>query len=567
LKKFKFFLHIVFCLLLVSLQANSQTLDIETENYVDNLLNSNYPVNEPGISVLIAKGGNVLYKKAFGITEIKKNVPLNPDNVFAIGSMTKQFTAVAILKLFGEGKINLHDDMKKYLPHYNTHNKLITIENLLTHTSGIPNFSSAIPKNASKEDIINNIQKDELLFEPGNNFSYSNPAFYLLGLIIEKASGMTYEEYIRKNIFEPVKMTHSYFTTDANNVPELAAGSGPGEGAVATMFEWSWPFSAGNILTTTGDLLLWNEALNGDKIIPHSILQKAFTPFTLNDGTNTDYGYGWNVTSLGKYKVIEHPGSFAGFLSDAIRIPGTDLFIAALSNNGRKSPGHITQKILLKLLNISDEKPKVISLDTNSMDQYTGAYKITHVGGRLFTSTDPQMQYYFVIREGNKLILKKGTAQYDFLPYEEDKFMTDRSNSRFDFIRDADNKIFAVKVYDYPLNFGIKDNCEKSDMSLPTEKKETASERKEIILPADSMKVFEGEYQLREGFILKIFLEDGSLFVQATGQGKIKLFPESRAVFFTKETEAQLEFIPDKGGAVNRVILNQGQKYDCKRIK
>lgn len=570
MKKFKLFLLALLYLNVFVSPVNSQSLDIENTTYIDSLLNSNYPPNEPGVSVLIAKEGNVVYEKAFGKAEIESNATLIPDNVLAIGSMTKQITAGAVLLLVNEGKINLSEDIKKYLPDYNTHGKTITVENLLTHTSGIPSFTekkdfgSLMATSMSHEGIVNTFQNDELLFEPGTNFSYSNSAYYLLGLIIEKVSGMTYQEFVQKNIFDKLKMSQSYFGTKENNPPMRAVGYEPKDSVtfkIATYFDWSWPFSAGNILSTTGDLLLWNEALYGDELIPQSLIQKAFTPFILKDGKNTNYGYGWNVTQLENYTVITHGGAISGYLSDAIRIPQEKLYIVALSNNGGKSPTGVIQNILLKLLNISEQKPKVISLDKNSLDQYVGTYEVTRDGGRVLTNYGDEKQYRYITREGDSLFLKRtGGGKLSFLPYDKDRFMTNNSNRRFDFIRDAGNNIIALEVYDYPINFGMNDYCNKVDVPLPTEKKE-------ITLTSDVMKKYEGEYELQPGFNLKMYIEDGNLFVLPTGQSKAQLYPESETKFFLKIVDAQVEFVPDADGSVNKLIFTQGQTYECKRIK
>ncbi len=455
MKKFGLYSMIILCLAVYILSANSQSFDGDTESYIDNLLSSTYPDNEPGITVLIAKDGKVLYKKAFGLADIESNTPLSVDNVFPIGSMTKQFTAVAVLQLVNEGKINLNDDIKKYLPDYNSHNKIITIENLLTHTSGILGFGNAEQKFTSKEDIIDAIQNDELLFEPGSNFRYSNSAFYLLGLIIEKASGLTYQEYVQKNIFDPLQMKHSYFDTDENDIPMLANGNGirrSKDDRIATFHHWAWPYSAGNILSTTEDLLLWNEGLNGDKIVPQSLLEKAFTSYVLNNGAKTNYGYGWNVIPHEGYTEIEHGGSTNGSFSEGIRIPEKDLYIVALSNNRSKSAINISKEILARLMD-----------------------------------------------NGNK--------------------------------------------------------------------KEITPDRKEITLSVDAIERLVGEYEMQPGFNLKIFIENGNPYIQATGQAKMQLYPESDTKFFVKVVDAQLEFIPDADGTVNKLILTQGQKYECKRVK
>lgn len=570
MKKFNLFAITILILFLFTGQIRSQALDTKTLSYIDSLVNSNYPPDGPGLSLLIAKGGNTLYKKAFGMSDIEKNVKLNTDNVLAIGSMTKQFTAVCILQLVNEGKINLNDEVKKYLTDYNSHNKTITIENCLRHSSGIPsfteknNFDSIYKKSLSKDEMVNFFENDELFFEPGSDFSYSNSGYFLLGLIIEKVSGMSYEDYVQKNIFDKIGMKNSYFGKNENNIPGQATGYEPKDEKSfqkATFFDWSWPYSAGNILSTTNDLLLWNEALNSDKIVPQSLLKNAWKSYQLANGTQSNYGYGWNVTSLDKYTVIRHGGAISGYLSDGIRIPEEDLYIIALSNNTGKTPEVVTTDILLKLLNIKDENPVRILLDNNSLDEYTGAFEVNRNGGRLINKTGGEKQYRYIIRQGDSLILKRtGGGTFGFFPYAKDKFFTEGSDKRFDFIRDNSGNISALEVYEYPISFGPHDICMKADVPLPTEKSE-------VTVSPEIMKKYEGEYELMPGFTLKMFIEDGNLFTQATGQTKIQLFAESDTKFFMKIVDAQIDFIPDEDGSVNKLILTQGQKFECKRIK
>lgn len=548
----------------------SQTLNKETTEFIDNLLNSSYPEKNPGISVLISENEVPVYKKAYGMSDIESGSKSVPENLYAIGSMTKQFTAIGILILVNEGKVKLDDDIKKYIPDYNTHGKTITIENCLTHSSGIPSFTELkgfdkiYTKKLSKDEIIKYFQDEELLFDPGTDFSYSNSAYFLLGIVIENVSGMTYEDFIQKNILDKAGMQHSYFGNWEKKIPMFATGyesSDNNSYAKASYFDWSWPFSAGNIISSTSDLLEWNNALVNEKIIPVSLLKTAWSPYMLAGGVNSNYGYGWNVTQLNNYTIIKHGGAINGFLSDGIYIPEKKIYITALSNNSGKSPDEVTNKILLKILNINDEDPVSVNLDKSAFDEYTGAFEVNRSGGRLLKNFSGEKQYRFIVNGGDSLVMSRtGGSKFGFFPYAKDKFFLKESGKRFDYIRNSEGKITALKVYDYPVTLGPADICQKVNVELP-------AERKEITLTPESMKKFEGEYELQPGFILKFFVENGNLFVQPTGQKTLQMHPESENKFFLKEVDAQAEFVQDADGKVNSLIFTQGQKFECKRIK
>jgi hypothetical protein len=331
--------------------------------------------------------------------------------------------------------------------------------------------------------------------------------------------------------------------------------------AKASYFDWSWPFSAGNIISSTSDLLEWNNALVNEKIIPVSLLKTAWSPYMLAGGVNSNYGYGWNVTQLNNYTIIKHGGAINGFLSDGIYIPEKKIYITALSNNSGKSPDEVTNKILLKILNINDEDPVSVNLDKSAFDEYTGAFEVNRSGGRLLKNFSGEKQYRFIVNGGDSLVMSRtGGSKFGFFPYAKDKFFLKESGKRFDYIRNSEGKITALKVYDYPVTLGPADICQKVNVELP-------AERKEITLTPESMKKFEGEYELQPGFILKFFVENGNLYVQPTGQKTLQMHPESENKFFLKEVDAQAEFVQDADGKVNSMIFTQGQKFECKRIK
>ena len=570
MNKLKLLILILILLIIGRSNSFSQISDDKIISLSDSLMRINYPSDGPGMSLLISRNGTPIYKKAFGMANIDLSIPLTTENVFDIGSMSKQFTAVCILQLAEKGKLNLKDDIKKYLPDYNTHGKIITIENCLNHTSGIPSFTelkgfdSLYQKKLTVKERKDFFENHDLLFEPGTDFSYSNSGYFLLALIIEKVSGMSYDDYIKTNIFDKAGMKSSYSNISGNEIPMKAIGYDRGANAgyqITSDYEKSWTVGAGNIVSSTGDLLIWNDALNSGKIISKQMLEKAWTPFILPNGLNTNYGYGWNITPVNKRTVIKHGGAINGFLSDADYIPEEEIYITALSNFTGKSPDIITGKIIQKILGINDIVPVEVPLDMGSLNDYTGSFEVKREAVRLIKNFTDEKQFRYIFIEGDSLkIQKTGGGKFTLKSYGKDKFFIVDSDKRFDFIRDSKGKIAALDVYTYPINFGPHDICQKVNVTMPVEKKE-------ISVPEEILKPYTGEYELMPGFNLKIFVENGNLFIQATGQDKYQLFPESNTKFFMKVVDAQAEFIPEADGSVNKLIFTQGQKFECKRIR
>ena len=570
MNKFKLIILILNLFIIARNNSFSQISDDKIINFADSLMRANYPSDGPGMSLLISRNGNPFYKKAFGMADIEHSIPLSTKNVFDIGSMSKQFTAVCILQLAETGKLNLNDDIKKYLPDYNTHGKNITIENCLNHTSGIPSFTelkgfdSLYQKKLTVKERNDFFGNHDLLFEPGTDFSYSNSGYFLLALIIEKVSGMSYEDYTKTNIFDKAGMKSSYSNISGNEIPMNAIGYDRGANAgyqITSDYEKSWTVGAGNIVSSTGDLLIWTDALNSGKIISKQMLEKAWTPFILPNGLNTNYGYGWNITPVNKRTVIKHGGAINGFLSDADYIPEEEIYISALSNFTGKSPDIITGKIIQKILDINDIVPSEVTLEMGTLNDYTGSFEVNREAVRLIKNFTDEKQYRYIFIEGDSLkIQKTGGGKFTLKSYGKDKFFIEDSDKRFDFIRDSKGKITSLDVYTYPINFGPHDICQKVNVAMPIEKKE-------ISVPEEILKPYEGEYELMPGFNLKIFVENGNLFIQATGQDKYQLFPESNTKYFMKVVDAQAEFVPEADGSVNKLIFTQGQKFECKRIR
>lgn len=338
------------------------------EKKIDSLILSEFRnKNEPGGIFMVIKNGKNIYRKAFGKANLELDVNMTPDNVFQIGSMTKQFTAIAILILEQQGKLSVKDPVSKYIKDYPSGDK-ITVHHLLTHTSGIKDFtkmkslSSIAQKEMKPEMMVDFFKNEPVNFAPGEKFEYNNSGYVVLGYIIELASGDTYENFIQKNIFDKAGMTHSYYASDRKVIPKRAYGYHKKEYGFVnkTVISFSIPFSSGSLMSTADDMLKWQQALNQNILLDSKESQKAFQKYALNNGEEFTYGYGWHLKDTNGTPNREHGGSIFGFKSMAVYIPEEDIYVIGLSNCDCHSPTDISRNIAkatLEEVKITTKKP------------------------------------------------------------------------------------------------------------------------------------------------------------------------------------------------------------------
>jgi CubicO group peptidase (beta-lactamase class C family) len=323
-------------------------------------------------SALVSENGKVILHKGYGSANMEWNIPNKPDTKFRLGSVTKQFTALLILKLVEQGKIKLDVPITAYLSDYPKENgDKITIHNLLTHTSGIPNYTS-LP-NFGKDYSRNSYTPEEFVkifsslpldFAPGAKFSYSNSGYFLLGYIIEKISGKSYEQFLQEIIFTPLKMVNTgYDHTDVVIKNRAAGYEKRGEKITnATYIDMSIPYAAGSLYSTVDDLYLWDQALYTNKLLSTQSMDLLFKPH-INTGGTDFYGYGWSIEEATngdkpKLKVIQHGGGIPGFNTIISRIPVDKNLVVLLNNTGGTVLDEINNSIRAILYNQPFEQPK-----------------------------------------------------------------------------------------------------------------------------------------------------------------------------------------------------------------
>jgi len=546
---------------------------------IDDLISLYNKYDQFNGAALVAENGKVIYKKGFGLANMEWNIPNEPDTRFRLGSITKQFTATLILQLVEQGKLKLDGKVSDYLDGYRKDTGAkITIHHLLSHTSGLPNYTAqpgfleTVSRNPyAVEAFVRQFASGDLEFEPGAKFNYSNSGYFLLGAIIEKVTGKSYEQVLKENIFDPLGMKNTGYDHYDAIIGKRAAGyvKTPSGYRNAPYLDMTIPYAAGSLYSTVEDLFLWDQALNEGKVLSAKSKELMFKP------NLEDYGYGFVIknTSLGPNKlavpIIQHNGGINGFNTIIIRFVRDKRLIALLNNAAQ---GRALDKLADGITNILYEQPyeppkrSIAELLLKTVEEKGVAAAIT--------------QY----RE-----LKTGKAnEYDFSEPELNTlgYQLLRTKKVPESI-----EIFKLNVEAYPQAFNPYDSLGEAYMvhgdkelaitnykkSLELNPQNTGATRAIASMteagPAVKVdpKIYEfyaGDYELMPNFVITVTSEGGKLMAQATGQPKAELFPTSETEYFYKVVDAQVSFVKNEQGQVSQLILHQnGRTMPAKKIR
>lgn len=349
---------------------------------ISGLLSDLYPDDGPGVSALLYKGDEVLYSGGQGLANIEHNIAIGSETVFRIGSITKQFTSAGIMLLNEEGKLEIDDPITKFFPDYPMNGHIITVRHLLTHTSGIKsytsmeNFMDVVKDDMTVEEMIDHFKNEPMDFAPGEKYLYNNSGYFMLGAIIEHLSGQTYEDFIEGRIFTPLGMEASYYGNFNKIIPNRATGYGMDDTGLinSNYMSMSLPYAAGSLISTVGDLMKWNRALFSGAVVAEASLVQMITPFTLNDGEISNYGFGLGIRTFKGQPMITHSGGIPGFITNGAYLPESDMYVTVLGNTGFQSRGYESNKMLA--LALGDPYPEVtpISVEGSILEKYVGTY-------------------------------------------------------------------------------------------------------------------------------------------------------------------------------------------------
>jgi CubicO group peptidase (beta-lactamase class C family) len=312
----------------------------------------------PGIALLVSRNGEIVRALGLGFSNVELQVPVKPETLFQSGSVGKQFTATAIMMLVEEGKISLDDSITKYFPDAPANWKPVTVRNLLSHTGGFTDYPKDFDfrKDYTEDDLLKIVAGIPLAFPPGTKWSYSNLGYLTLGILIHRVTGKFYGDVLEERIFHPLGMQSTRIMSEADIIPNRAAGYRLVKGQLKNQ-EWVSPTlnttADGSLYFSIVDLAKWDAALYTEKLLKRSSLEQMWTVVKLNDGkpNSGNYGFGWEITSSHGHRLIDHDGAWQGFKTQISRYVDDKLTVVVLSNLAEANPGEIAEGVAEMYLN------------------------------------------------------------------------------------------------------------------------------------------------------------------------------------------------------------------------
>jgi CubicO group peptidase (beta-lactamase class C family) len=525
-------------------------------------------------SVLVAENGAIIYKKGFGFANMEWDIPNAPNTKHRLGSITKQFTGMLILQLAEAGKIDLKAPITKYLPDYPKANgDIITTHHLLTHTSGIPNYTSfpGFFQNDSRDpytptEFIKTFSEMDLEFTPGKKFNYSNSAYFLLGALIEKISGKSYEQMLQEKIFVPLNMKDSGFDHHATILKNRATGYEKNGDAFANSkyLDMSIPYAAGSLYSTVEDLYLWDQGLYNNTLLSKTSMDLFFGEHI--KAMNGYYGYGWFIAteSLGnteeRIETISHGGGVNGFNTLITRAPSDKSLIVLLNNTGGAPLNAMAKAIRGIMYDKPYDFPKKSVANAMYHEIVSNGIETALVRyNAIKSSSDYDLDESDMNAMGYKL-LQSEKLDEAVAVFKLNIGAFPKSANAYDSYAEAlmtqGNKEEAI--VNYKKSVEMNPNNQNGIDFLKKLGVDVSEFEKEVVVADEILQSYIGKYELAPTFILTVTKEGNQLKAQATGQPVFDVFPKSNTEFYLKVVEAQLTFNKNEAGDVESVTLFQG---------
>jgi CubicO group peptidase (beta-lactamase class C family) len=347
------------------------------------------------MSIAVTRGRDTLVMKGYGLADMENDVPATAQTVYRIGSVTKQFTSVAVMQLVEQGKLSLDDEVTKYVPNAPTHGRRVLVRHLLNHTSGIPSYTDVGPTfgrvmrlDLSKDSLIGTVKDDSLQFEPGSHFYYNNTGYFLLGMIVERVTGKPYGDYLRDALFAPNGLTSTVYCGTMPLIKHRARGyEVRAAGLVnADYISMDLPYAAGSLCSTVGDLVAWTRLLHAGKLVNASSFTSMTTPAKLTSGRPMQYGFGLFMDTVGTHRRIHHGGGINGFISELAYYPDDSLTVVVLSNTAPAPSEQVADNLARVAFGMSylperPAPPADLPIPADEIARLSGDYKVTWPDG------------------------------------------------------------------------------------------------------------------------------------------------------------------------------------------
>lgn len=545
-----FFIALVFVTCICAMAAEPTYEEVAHKKFQEAI-----PADGSGVAVLVAKDGKIVFQGGYGLADVEHKTPVTTDTRFRIGSVTKQFTAAAILKLAEEGKLSLDDTLDKYYPDFPRGND-VTIKQLLTHTSGIHSYTDKkeflgrVKEPIEPAKLIEWFRNDLPDFVPGKGFHYNNSAYFLLGEIAAKVSGKTFATYLKETFLEPLGMKNSGIFENAHAPENMAVGYSLNGEKLEPALNWdmSWAGGAGAMYSTVGDLFLWNEALYNGKVLNEASFNAAIKQTELPDDVDgICYGYGLILSELKRMPAIGHGGGLNGWSCDLLRLPNQHCTVVVLTNAlpgpPKVTPAALSRLMAEKLL-VEEIKSLTPIAEDKSIDPKTFGDFVGHYDYKNATME--------VTVEGDLLFAQlTGQSKMGIFPRSKDHFFWKDADADVVFLRDDNGKVIAARhtqagnVFRAPKLAGPP-----------------------IQLTSEQLEPFIGEYQYGPNAVLTTTREGAQLFAQLTGQPKFPIFPKAENEFVWRVVAARVQFVKGEDGKITKAVHHQnGTSFDAPKIK
>ena len=536
---------------------------------LDKLMNQAHANGIFNGTILVAENGKVIYRKAFGYANKETKQLLKPEFCFDLASVSKQFTAMGIMILKERNKLSYDDKIMKYFPEFPAYGKDITVRNLLNNISGMPNYEAFANKdNLTNAEILKIIEEREVSdANIGEQYVYNNAGYVMLGLIIEKVSNMSLAEFLKENIFRPLKMKN----TLVGDTPKIdLKNRALGYSVIGELDDFEVGHTgSGNMFSNVDDLFLWDQALYTEKLVSKKTIEEAFTPVVLNNGSLSNYGFGWFLTP--EKKSVNHSGSRFGYRNFIMRDLDKKNTYIWLTNAGNAIPKEIMNVAIENILASKPyEIPKITvisefqkALEINSVDDaITKTAKSIQSNPNLFMIDDAAINEL-----GYKYLNDKKLAGA-FSIFKFNVALNPNSSNVYDSL----GEIYLLQkdtinaIENYKKSVALNPDNANALKLLKKLGVETSNMITEVKIAPEVLKTYLGKYQLNENYFFTVTEDKGQLYIQGTGEKITTVYPMAQNRFYSKIITAQFTFNSDENGHINSLTLNMGRDMNANKV-
>lgn len=538
---------VLLSLFIASAQAGQPAAPAAMAAYANQVLDAQkIAIDGPGVTVLVARGDQLLYKGARGMASIELGVPMQADQLLRIGSVTKQFAAAALLRQIDQGQARLDDPLARFLPDY-PNGSQITLVQLLNHTSGVKSYTGIpgymgdpVRRDLSTAQLIKEFKDLPVDFAPGEKWAYNNSGYVLLGAVVESVSGKRWHEAIDQLLLQPAGITSVHYQAGDKLFKGLAQGytlNGQGQVAPAGFLSMTQPHAAGALIANTEGLWRWNQALHGGKLISPA----SYARMTAAEGAAKPhhYGYGLLTGTLRDQVLLSHGGGIHGFTAMLSYLPASQTTVVLLRNSD--GPGlnldQVARKLAAFAIGEPFAEPRAVAVPAEQLASAEGLYALDGTQTRTLRVKDGVLQSQ-----------RSGAGTAALIPLGQDRFAVPDSLSELQLERGADGKVVAVRVFNNGERAG--ERWARSGELPP--------ERSFITLSPAQLQLLVGDYAAPQ-FSIKVFVSDqGRLLGQAPGQPSFELQASTPRQVHVPQVGAQLDFGGEEGQPATALTLRQG---------